>query len=129
MEKRKVGRPRKISKDAVVLDVKKNAVTNKYSEFIDWERKYNFVAQELETAKAMILEVNRSANEVIEKQADRQLDIVKLTLDSYSIIEKHCKEISELTGNIDESDVLYLTSVARRALLHKFVEFNADLED
>jgi hypothetical protein len=129
MEKKKVGRPRKISKDAVVLDVKKNVATNKYSEFIDWERKYNFVAQELETAKAMILEVNRTSNEIIEKQADRQLDIVKLTLDSYNTIEKHCERVTKLTGNIDESDVLYLTSVARRALLHKFVEFNEDLED
>lgn len=129
MEKKKVGRPRKTPKNAVVLDVKKNVATSKYSEFIDWERKYNFVAQELETAKAMILEVNRTSNEIIEKQADRQLDIVKLTLDSYSTMEQHCKEVIQLTGSIDESDVLYLTSVARRALLHKFVEFNADSED
>lgn len=119
MEKKKVGRPRKTSK----------TVSNKYSEFIDWEEQYKFVAQELELAKAMILEVNRTSNEVIEKQADRQLDIVKLTLDSYHTIEKHCEKVMKLTGNIEESDVLYLTSVAKRALLHKFVEFNEELED
>lgn len=129
MEKRKVGRPRKTPKNAVILDVKKKNVTSEYNKSIDWEGQYKFVTKELELAKAMILEVNRTSNEIIEKQADRQLDIVKLTLDSYSTMEQHCKEITELTGQIDESDVLYLTSVARRALLHKFVEFNEELED
>lgn len=123
MEKRKVGRPRKTSKNAVILGVKKEKVAN------NWKEKYEFVAKELEIAKAVILEINRTSNEVIEKQADRQLDIVKLTLDSYSTMEQHCKEITEITGQIDESDVLYLTSVARRALLHKFVEFNKAEED
>lgn len=118
MEKKKAGRPKKTSKTV--------AVEKKH---VNWKDKHDIIAKELELAKATILEVNRSANEVIEKQADRQLDIVKLTLDSYSTIENHCKEVMQLTGNIDESDVLYLTSVARRALLHKFVEFNEDSED
>jgi hypothetical protein len=64
------------------------------------------------------------ARNIIQKQADNQLDLVKLILDSYSTMEQHCKEVIELTGTIDESDILYLTSVARRALLHKFVEFD-----
>lgn len=123
MEKRKVGRPRKTSKNAVILDVKKEKVAN------NWKEKHDLLAKELELAKSMIFDITNNANSVVEKQADRQLDIVKLTLDSYSTMEQHCKEVVELTGSIDESDVLYLTSVARRALLHKFVEFNADLED
>jgi hypothetical protein len=122
MEKRKVGRPRKTSKNAVILDVKKKTVDT-------WKEKYEQLLVQYtlreETADLFIA----NAREVIEEQADRQLDIVKLTLDSYSTIEKHCKEVMQLTGSIDESDVLYLTSVARRALLHKFVEFNADSED
>ena len=123
MEKRKVGRPRKTSKNAVILDVKKEKVAN------NWKEKHDLLAKELELAKSMIFDITNNANSVVEKQSDRQLDIVKLTLDSYSTMEQHCKEVVELTGSIDESDVLYLTSVARRALLHKFVEFNADLED
>jgi hypothetical protein len=118
MEKRKVGRPRKTSKPIV-----------KEKKYNNWKDKYDFVAKELELAKATILEVNRSANEVIEKQADRQLDIVKLTLDSYSTMEQYCTDVVKLTGNIEESDIWYLTSVARRALLHKFVEFNESQED
>ena len=118
MEKKKAGRPRKTSKTV--------AVEKKY---VNWKDTHDIIAKELELAKATILEVNKSANEVIEKQADRQLDIVKLTLDSYNTIEKHCERITKLTGQIDESDILYLTSVARRALLHKFVEFNEDSED
>ena len=118
MEKKKAGRPKKTSKTV--------AVEKKY---VNWKDKHDIIAKELELAKATILEVNKSANEVIEKQADRQLDIVKLTLDSYNTIEKHCERVTKLTVNIEESDVLYLTSVARRALLHKFVQFNEELED
>jgi len=118
MEKRKVGRPRKTSTPVV-----------KEKKYSNWKEKYEFVAKELEIAKAAILEINRTSNEVVEKQADRQLDIVKLTLDSYNTIEKHCERVTKLTGNVEQSDVLYLTSVARRALLHKFVEFNEAEED
>jgi hypothetical protein len=119
MEKRKVGRPRKTS---TVTTKKDKVATN-------WKAKYEFISKELEIAKAVMLEINDNAQDVVQKQADNQLDIVKLVLDSYSNIEHHCTEVSKLTGHIEESDILYLTSVARRALLHKFVEFNESQED
>ena len=104
------------------MDVPKNTVDS-------WKAKYEQLLVQYtlreETADLFI----SNAREVIEEQADKQLDIVKLVLDSYSTIEQHCKEVSELTGSIDESDILYLTSVARRALLHKFVQFNETVED
>lgn len=122
MEKRKVGRPRKTSKNAVILDVEKKTVDT-------WKAKYEQLLVQYtlreETADLFIA----NARQVIEEQADKQLDIVKLVLDSYSTIEKHCTEVFKLTGSIDGSDILYLTSVARRALLHKFVEFNEAEED
>lgn len=128
MEKRKVGRPRKKSKNAVILDVEKKTVV-KEKKYVNWKKQHDLVARELDLTKQLISDITNNANEIVEKQADRQLDIVKLTLDSYSTIENHCKEVLQLTGNINESDVLYLTSVARRALLHKFVEFNEAEED
>ncbi len=87
------------------------------------------VASELAITKELLVSITDNANGVVEKQADKQLDIVKLTLDSYNTIEKHCEKVNKLTGSIDESDILYLNSVARRALLHKFVEFNEAEED
>jgi hypothetical protein len=117
MEKRKVGRPRKTSKNAVIMGVPKNSVDT-------WKTKYEKLLSEQllreETAEMFMAD----ARNIIQKQADNQLDLVKLILDSYSTMEQHCKEVIELTGTIDESDILYLTSVARRALLHKFVEFD-----
>lgn len=118
MEKRKVGRPRKTSTKVV-----------KERKYVNWKEQHDLVASELAMTRELLASITDNANSVVEKQADKQLDIVKLTLDSYSTIEKHCKEVMQLTGSIDESDVLYLTSVARRALLHKFVEFNGDSED
>lgn len=122
MEKKKVGRPRKTSKNAVIMDVPKKAVDS-------WKQKYEELLVQYtlreETADMFI----SNAREVIEEQADKQLDIVKLVLDSYHTIEQHCTKVFKLTGTIDESDILYLTSVARRALLHKFVEFNEAQED
>jgi chorismate mutase len=119
MEKRKVGRPKKTSKPVVE---QKKVVES-------WKAKYEQLLVQYtlreETADLFI----ENARQVIEEQADKQLDIVKLTLDSYSTMEKHCTEVFKLTGSIDESDILYLTSVARRALLHKFVEFNEAQED
>lgn len=118
MEKRKVGRPRKTSKNAVILDVPKEKVTN------NWKAMYEQLLSEQllreETAEMFMAD----ARDIIQKQADNQLDLVKLVLDSYSTMEQHCTEVSKLTGNIEESDILYLTSVARRALLHKFIEFD-----
>ena len=118
MEKRKVGRPRKTSKNAVILDVPKEKVSN------NWKAMYEQLLSEQllreETAEMFMAD----ARDIIQKQADNQLDLVKLVLDSYSTMEQHCTEVSKLTGNIEESDILYLTSVARRALLHKFIEFD-----
>ena len=128
MEKKKVGRPRKTSKNVVILDVKKRAVV-KERKYVNWKEQHNLVVSELAMTRELLASITDNANSVVEKQADKQLDIVKLTLDSYNTIEKHCEKITKLTGNIEESDVLYLTSVARRALLHKFVEFNEELED
>lgn len=94
-----------------------------------WKTKYEKLLSEQllreETAEMFMAD----ARNIIQKQADNQLDLVKLILDSYSTMEQHCKEVIELTGTIDESDILYLTSVARRALLHKFVEFDEKVED
>lgn len=118
MEKRKVGRPKKTSTPVV-----------KEKKYVNWKERHDFVAKELELTKSMIFDITNNAGSVVEKQADKQLDIVKLTLDSYNTIEKHCERVIKLTGSIDQSDVLYLTSVARRALLHKFVEFNEAEED
>ena len=55
MEKRKVGRPRKTSTPVV-----------KEKKYSNWKEKYEFVAKELEIAKAAILEINRTSNEVVE---------------------------------------------------------------
>jgi hypothetical protein len=118
MEKRKVGRPRKTSTPVV-----------KEKKYVNWKEQYDLVVSELAMTKELLASITENANGVVEQQADKQLDIVKLTLDSYNTIEKHCERVNKLTGSIDESDVLYLTSVARRALLHKFVEFNEAQED
>ena len=118
MEKRKVGRPRKTSTKVV-----------KERKYVNWKEQHDLVVSELAMTKELLASITDNANSVVEKQADRQLDIVKLTLDSYNSIEKHCERIIKVTGTIDQSDVLYLTSVARRSLLHKFVEFNEELED
>jgi len=113
MEKKKIGRPRKTSTPVV-----------KERKYINWKEQHDLVVSELALTKELLASITDNANGVVEKQADKQLDIVKLTLDSYNTIEKHCEKVNKLTGSIDESDILYLTSVARRALLHKFVEFN-----
>lgn len=118
MEKKKAGRPRKTSKKIV-----------KEKKYVNWKEQHDLVVSELAMTKELLASITDNANSVVEKQADKQLDIVKLTLDSYNTIEKHCERVVKLTGNIEESDVLYLTSVARRALLHKFVEFNEAEED
>tara|TARA_R110000822_G_scaffold304781_2_gene430123 strand:- start:854 stop:1210 length:357 start_codon:yes stop_codon:yes gene_type:complete len=118
MEKRTVGRPKKTSTKVV-----------KEKKYVNWKEQHDLVASELALTKELLVSITENANGVVEKQADKQLDIVKLTLDSYNTIEKHCERVTKLTGNIEESDVLYLTSVARRALLHKFVEFNEAEED
>jgi chorismate mutase len=123
MEKRKVGRPRKISKDAVVLDVKKERVVE------SWKAKYEQLLVEHTLCEETAEMFMADARDIIQKQADNQLDLVKLVLDSYSNIENHCTEVSKLTGHIEQSDILYLTSVARRALLHKFIEFDEKVED
>jgi hypothetical protein len=118
MEKKKVGRPKKTSEKVV-----------KEKKYINWKEQHDLVVSELALTKELLDQITNHSHEVLQKQADKQLDIVKLTLDSYNTIEKHCEKVNKLTGSIDESDILYLTSVARRALLHKFVEFNEDLED
>ena len=118
MEKRKVGRPRKTSTKVV-----------KERKYVNWKERHDFVAKELELTKSMIFDITNNAGSVVERQADHQLDIVKLMLDSYHTIEKHCEEAVNLTGRIEQSDIVYLTSFARRALLHKFVEFNEAEED
>lgn len=123
MEKRKVGRPRKTSKNAVVLDVKKEKAVNYWK--VQYEQLLSEQALREETAEMFMAD----AKDIITKQADNQLDLVKLVLDSYHTIEKHCERVSKLTGNIEQSDVLYLTSVARRALLHKFIELDEKVED
>jgi hypothetical protein len=117
MEKKKVGRPKKTS--TIVKERK----------YINWKEQHDLVVSELAMTRELLASITENANGVVEQQADKQLDIVKLTLDSYNTIEKHCEKVNKLTGSIDESDVLYLTSVARRALLHKFVEFNEAQED
>jgi hypothetical protein len=118
MEKRKVGRPKKTSTRVI-----------KERKYVNWKEQHDLVARELDLTKQLIADITNNANEIVEKQADRQLDIVKLTLDSYNTIEKHCEEAVKLTGRIEQSDIVYLTSFARRALLHKFVEFNEAEED
>ena len=128
MEKRKVGRPRKTPKNAVILDVEKRAVV-KERKYVNWKEQHDLVVSELAMTRELLASITENANGVVEKQADKQLDIVKLTLDSYNSIEKNCERLIKLTGSIDESDIFYLTSVARRALLHKFVEFNEAEED
>ena len=118
MEKRKVGRPKKTSK-SVVEKVQGSTWKQKYEQLL-----VQHTLREETTEMFMA-----DARDIIAKQADNQLDLVKLVLDSYGNMEKHCTEVSKLTGHIEESDILYLTSVARRALLHKFVQFNETVED
>jgi AmiR/NasT family two-component response regulator len=118
MEKRKVGRPRKTSTPVV-----------KEKKYSNWKKKHDDLAEDLRVSTMGFLEMIKNNQEIFEKQADHQLDIVKLVLDSYNTIEKHCEEAVKLTGRIEQSDIVYLTSFARRALLHKFVEFNEAEED
>ena len=123
MEKRKVGRPRKTSKNAVILDVEKEKVVD------NWKAKYEQLLVQHTLREETSEMFMADARDIIQKQADNQLDLVKLVLDSYHTIEQHCEKVSKLTGHIEQSDVLYLTSVARRALLHKFIEFDEKVED
>jgi chorismate mutase len=118
MEKRKVGRPKKTSKPVV-----------EKVQTITWKQKYEELLKKYELHEETTEMFMSDAREIIHKQADNQLDLVKLVLDSYGSMEKHCTEVSKLTGHIEESDILYLTSVARRALLHKFIEFDEKVED
>jgi chorismate mutase len=118
MEKRKVGRPRKTSKNAVILDVKKEKIVN------NWKAMYEQLLSEQQLREETAEMFMADARAIISQQADNQLDLVKLVLDSYATMEQHCTEVMKLTGNIEESDILYLTSVARRALLHKFIQFD-----
>jgi hypothetical protein len=118
MEKRKVGRPRKTSKPVV-----------EQVEVITWKQKYHDLLKQHELREETTEMFMADARGIITKQADNQLDLVKLVLDSYSTMEQHCTDVVKLTGNVEESDILYLTSVARRALLHKFVQFNETVED
>lgn len=114
MEKKKVGRPRKTSKPVVE---QKKVVDS-------WKAKYEQLLEQYTLREETTETFMSDARGIIAQQADNQLDLVKLVLDSYATMEQHCKEIIELTGTIDESDILYLTSVARRALLHKFIQFD-----
>jgi hypothetical protein len=118
MEKNKVGRPKKMSTPVV-----------KEKKYSNWKEKYEQLLVEHtlreETSEMFIA----NAREVVQEQADKQLEIVKLVLDSYHSIEEQCKTAIELTGSIEESDVIYITSFARRALLHKFSLFDSKKED
>jgi hypothetical protein len=118
MEKRKVGRPRKTSKPVVE---QLNVIT--------WKQKYHDLLKEYQLHEETSEMFISDARDIVSRQADNQLDLVKLVLDSYATMEQRCTEVMELTGNIEESDILYLTSVARRALLHKFTQFNEVVED
>jgi hypothetical protein len=94
-----------------------------------WKAKYEQLLVQYTLREETTETFMSDARDIIAKQADNQLDLVKLVLDSYATMEHHCTEVSKLTGNIEESDILYLTSVARRALLHKFVQFDEAVED
>lgn len=118
MEKKIIGRPKKTSTKVV-----------REKKYTNWKEQHDLVVSELALTKELLAGITDNANSIVQQQADKQLDIVKLTLDSYNNIQEHCERVTKLTGSIDESDVLYLTSVARRALLHKFVEFNKELEN
>jgi hypothetical protein len=118
MEKKKVGRPKKTSKPVV-----------EKVQSITWKQKYEQLLKEHQLREETSETFMEDAKEIISQQAENQLDLVKLILDSYSTMEQHCTEVMKLTGNIEESDILYLTSVARRALLHKFTQFNETVED
>jgi hypothetical protein len=118
MEKKKVGRPKKTSTPAV-----------ENLEVVTWKQKYEQLLKEHELREETAEMFVANAREVLSKQADNQLDIIKLVLDSYHSIEEQCNTAFELTGRIEQSDVLYLTSFARRALLHKFTQFNEAVED
>jgi uncharacterized protein YqeY len=117
-EKRKVGRPRKTS--APVVE-KINVVT--------WKQKYHDLLKEYKLREETSEMFIANAREVLSEQADNQLEIIKLVLDSYSSIEGQCKTALDLTGSIEEADVMYLTSFARRVLLHKFSDFNKASEE
>jgi hypothetical protein len=118
MEKKKVGRPRKTSKPVV-----------EKVEVITWKQKYHDLLKEHQLREETSEMFIANAREVLSQQADNQLEIVKLVLDSYHSIEEQCKTAFELTGSIEEADVMYLTSFARRALLHKFTQFNEAVEN
>jgi hypothetical protein len=117
--KRKVGRPRKTS-TPVVKEKKVNT---------NWRQKYDDLYNAVKVQEEMHERFKQSATQVLSEQADNQLEIVKLVLDSYHSIEEQCKTALELTGSIEEADVIYLTSFARRVLLNKFTDFNKASED
>jgi len=113
MEKRKVGRPRKTSKPVV-----------EQAKVITWKQKYHDLLKQHELREETAETFMADARAIISQQADNQLDLVKLVLDGYATMEQHCTDVVKLTGNVEESDILYLTSIARRALLHKFIQFD-----
>ena len=117
-EKRKVGRPKKTSTPVV-----------EKVQVVTWKQKYHDLLKEHQLREEIAETFMSDARDIISKQADNQLDLVKLVLDSYSTMEQYCTDVVKLTGNIEESDIWYLTSVARRALLHKFLEFDKKVED
>jgi hypothetical protein len=118
MEKKTVGRPKKTSTKVI-----------KEKKYVNWKEQHDLVASELAMTRELLTSITDNANGVVQQQADNQLDLVKLILDSYNTIEKQCEEAVRLTGRVEQSDVMYLAGFARRALLHKFVEFNEAQED
>jgi len=118
MEKRKVGRPKKISKPVV-----------EQVEVITWKQKYHDLLKQHELREETSEMFIANAREVLSQQADNQLEIVKLVLDGYYSIEEQCKTAIELTGRIEEADITYMVGFAKRVLLHKFTQFNEAVEN
>ena len=124
MEKRKVGRPRKTPKDAVILDVKKN----KTIEF-DWKSAYINLAEADAERDERFTAFRENASNVINEMADNQLNVINVVLNAIDSIEEHCTNVLMQTNHLDLTDVTYMVNLAKRRLLATYSKMEDDSEE
>jgi hypothetical protein len=124
MQKKSVGRPRKKSKNAVVLDVEKN----KTIEF-DWKAAYLNLAKADAERDERFTAFKENASNVIGEMADNQLNVINVVLDAVDSIEEHCTNVLVQTNSLEMSDVSYMVNLAKRRLLATYSQMQNDSEE
>jgi hypothetical protein len=114
-QKRKPGRPKKI-----VTAVAKKTKTN-----INWKSEYEKLVELTKSNDHSHEEYRKTANEILEKQITDKLEMVTLVMNCYQNIQSQCLDAVEITGGITMEDINYTVNFAKRALLHKFSQFDS----